>query len=128
MAVAPKGVAQNLVSVFMEMVRFASYSFSLYVLLVVSLRCLRGCDAAQRGGRSARCAHALRFCDACFLRVLCVFALTLLPFAPVLFVVRQWADPRKSGAFYAGLTPTLAGIIPYSARFAYYYYSSAYLT
>ena len=28
----------------------------------------------------------------------------------------QWADPRKSGAFYAGLTPTLAGIIPYSVR------------
>ena len=26
----------------------------------------------------------------------------------------QWRDPRKSGAFYAGLTPTLAGIIPYS--------------
>ena len=27
---------------------------------------------------------------------------------------RQWRDPRKP--FYAGLTPTLAGIIPYSVR------------
>jgi hypothetical protein len=26
----------------------------------------------------------------------------------------MYADPRRAGAFYAGLTPTLAGIIPYS--------------
>lgn len=26
----------------------------------------------------------------------------------------MWRDPRRAGAFYAGLTPTLAGIVPYS--------------
>jgi solute carrier family 25 protein 42 len=26
----------------------------------------------------------------------------------------MWSDPRRGGAFYAGLTPTLSGIIPYS--------------
>lgn len=26
----------------------------------------------------------------------------------------MWVDPRRAGAFYAGLTPTIAGIIPYS--------------
>jgi hypothetical protein len=41
MAVAPKGVAQNLVSVFMEMVRFASYSFSLFVFLSACCAALR---------------------------------------------------------------------------------------
>jgi hypothetical protein len=69
---------------------------------------LRACSGVTRRAltHSALAVAFPRFCDACADASLPLFSL-LLP---------QWADPRKSGAFYAGLTPTLAGIIPYSAR------------
>lgn len=125
MAVAPKGVAQNLVSVFLEMARRAC------TRLPPCTSCPQtrqpAVPAPQRSARPHGQPPGARYASARRLRALWARVggkpwrysqlRSLTPELTHPARSPQWADPRKSGAFYAGLTPTLAGIIPYSVRF-----------
>ena len=127
MAVAPKGVAQNLVSVFLEMARcvctrrrriacYAAQSPPAGIARAATER-----EAATRAARRTLCRRrggCVRFSTRFGGKTLpgdvgCAFSAGSNASRSL---SAQWADPRKSGAFYAGLTPTLAGIIPYSVR------------